>query len=59
MLDPIIYWPKTINDHRARVPFFPKLLKMICAIGCPRLLPIKASRSWPMQKVRAMFTATS
>jgi hypothetical protein len=59
MLEPIIYWAKMTNDHIARVPFFPKLLKKIWAMGCPRLLPIRASRSWPMQNVRATFTAAS
>jgi hypothetical protein len=59
ILEPIIYWAKMTNDHIVRVPFFPKLLKKIWAMGCPRLLAIKASRSRPMQNVRATFTAVS
>jgi len=59
MLEPIIYWAKMTNNHMVRVPFFPKLLKKIWAMGCPRLLAIRSSRSWPMQNVRATFTAAS
>src|SRR5579863_4803405 len=47
------------NDHITRVPFFPKPSKKIWAIGCPRLLLIRASRSLPMQNERATFTAAS
>lgn len=57
MLEPIIYCAKMMNDHMARVPFCPKLLKKIWAMGCPRLPFITPSGSWPMQNARATFTA--
>jgi len=59
MLDPIIYCAKIMNDHIARAPFCPKLLTKIWAMGCPRLLFMRPSRSWPMQNASVTFTAAS
>ena len=57
MLEPIIYCAIMMNDHMASVPSFPKLLKKIWAIGCPKLLLMIPSRSWPMQNARVTLTA--
>jgi hypothetical protein len=57
MLEPIIYCARMMNAHTASVAVFPNLFKNIWAIGCPRLLFMRPSRSWPMQNARVMFTA--
>jgi hypothetical protein len=59
MFEPIIYCVTMMNDHMARVPVLPRLLKKIWAKGCPRPLPIRPSRSLPMQNARVTFTAVS
>jgi hypothetical protein len=59
MLEPIMYCTKMMNDHITRVPLRPKLLRKIWAIGCPRLLFMRPSGSWPMQNASVTFTAAS
>ena len=55
MLEPIMYWQMTMNAHTARQPFWPKLRKKICAMGCE--LSMIASRSVPMQNARETLIA--
>lgn len=49
MLEPIMYCARTTNAHSASVPFCPKLLKNICAIGWPIGESKIPSKSVPMQ----------
>ena len=51
------YCTMTTIAQIASVPFWPKLLKKISAIGWPIGLFINASKSVPMQKARAMLIA--
>ena len=53
----VTYCTSTTKVQRARVPFWPKLLKNICAIGCPIGLSSKPFISVPMQKASDMFIA--
>lgn len=55
MLEPIMYCTMTMMAQTASAPFWPKLLKKICAIGCA--LDVMASRSVPMQNARETLIA--
>jgi hypothetical protein len=59
MLEPIMYCTKMMHDHMTRVPFCPKLLSKIWAMGCPRLLLMRPAGSWPMQNASVTFTVAS
>jgi hypothetical protein len=59
MLEPIMYCTKMMKDHMTRVLLCPRLLRKIWAMGCPRPLFMRPSRSWPMQNASVTFTAAS
>ena len=56
MLLPIMYCTRTMIAHSVNVPFCPKLLKKIWAIGWSESL--MAAKSVPMQNARDTLMAT-
>ena len=57
MLEPIMYCTTTMIAHTASAPFWPKLLKKICAMGCE--LPTMPSMSVPMQNASDTLIAVT